>query len=182
MDERVRAFGWVLASGGFFGLLGGAFGALVGHLTWRSGRAAGGAAGLGAAAALARAAGRELPPGRRAALVGAVDGLLFLGALGIAFALLAAAHGRAGWAVFRAPAWAALLLAGGAALFGLLAFGLVRAGVFALAGVFAGGLLGAAAGALVARGDGLVLGSLAGVAAGTLLGLAARPPRGPAPP
>src|SRR4051812_49889670 len=136
MDERVRAFAWVLASGGFFGLLGGAFGALVGHLTFRSGRAAGGAAGLGVADALARVAGEQLPPGRKAVLVGAVDGLLFLGAVGTAVGLPAAAKGRGGWALLSPPAVGAVLLVGGAAVFGLLGYGLLPPGGRGPAGGF----------------------------------------------
>jgi hypothetical protein len=81
--------------------------------------------------------------------------------------------------VLRPPAVGAVLLVGGAALFGLLACGIARGGVPALAGVFAGAMLGAVTGALLARGDGLLFGSVAGVAAGTLLGALARPGPGP---
>jgi hypothetical protein len=172
MDERVRTFAWVLAGTGFFGLLGAAFGALAGHLSWRGGRRAGTAAGLTVARAFARAAGREFSPGRTGALVGGCDGLLFLGVLGAALGLVAAARGRAGWGVLGSVAFGALALVGGAVFFGTLAYGIRRGGVRALAGVFAGGMLGAFAGSAVAGADGLVFGAVAGVVAGTLLGVA----------
>ncbi len=173
MDDRLRTFLLVLGSAGFFGLLGAAFGALVGHLSWKRGRPAGSAAGLAVARAMARAAGREGPPGRTGALVGGTDGFLFLGLLGTGFGLIAA-RGRADWASLGRPALGALVLTAGAIFFGGLALALTRAGTRAIAGVFAGGMVGAISGALFARADGLMIGAVSGVLAGTLLGVVRR--------
>lgn len=174
MDERVRTFAWVLAGTGFFGLLGAAFGALAGLISWRNGRPTGTAAGLAVARAFARAAGREFPPGRSGALAGGADGLLFLGVLGAVLGLVAAAKGRAGWAVLGPAAFGGLSLVGGAVFFGLHAYWIVRGGACAVAAVFLGGMLGAFAGALAARGNGLIIGAVAGMFAGTVLGVMLR--------
>jgi hypothetical protein len=173
VDERLLTFARVLACAGFFGLLGAAFGGLVGHLAWRRGRPAGSFAGLTVARAMARVTRQESSPGRTGALIGAVDGLLFLGLSGIALGLLAA-RGHFAWAALSRAAFGLLILTGGAVFFGGLALGIIYAGVRALAGVFAGGMLGAAGGALIGRADGIVFGAISGVLAGTLIGVASR--------
>jgi hypothetical protein len=173
LDKELETFARVLACGGFFGLLGAAFGALVGHLSWKRGHSAGSAAGLAIARAMARVAGRQSSPGRTGALVGATDGLIFLGLVGTAVGLLAA-RGHFGWTLLGRAAFGVLILTGSAVFFGGLALGIIHAGTRAIAGVFAGGMLGAASGAMLARGDGLVLGAVGGVLAGTLLGMVSR--------
>jgi hypothetical protein len=173
VDQQLQTFARVLACGGFFGVIGACFGGLVGHLAWKRGRPAGSAAGLAAARAVARVAGHESSPGRTGFLVGATDGLLFLGLAGTALGLLAA-RGHFGWQALSRAAFAVLILAGGAVFFGGIALGIIYAGARALAGVFAGAMVGAASGAALWRGDGLVIGALGGVLAGTLLGVATR--------
>jgi hypothetical protein len=173
VDDQLRTFLQVLACGGSFGLLGAAFGGLVGHLAWRRGRPAGSAAGLAVARAMARAAGREGTPGGTGILVGATDGLIFLGVIGTALGL-SAARGHFAWSVLNRLGFGFLVLTGGAVLFGGMALGIVYAGSRAVAGVFAGGIIGAASGAVLGRGDGLVLGAVGGLLAGTLLGVATR--------
>jgi hypothetical protein len=174
VDDRLRAFWQVFASGAFFGVLGAAFGALVGHLSWTRGRPAGSAAGLAVARALARVSEREATPGRSGLVVGAVDGFLFLGLLGTVFGLLITARGSADWAVLSRPAVGALLLTGGAVFFGGLALAIIHAGGKAVIGVFAGGMVGAVSGAFFARADGIIIGAVGGVLAGTVLGVARR--------
>jgi hypothetical protein len=170
VDEQLLTFGRVLACGGFFALVGAAFGGLVGHLAWMRGRPAGSVPGLTVARAMARITGREGSPGATGAVVGAVDGFLFLGLSGVALGLLAA-KGHFGWAVLSRLAFGFLVLTGGAVFFGGLAVGITYAGVRSIAGVFAAGMVGAAGGGIIGRGDGIVAGAVGGMLAGTLLGL-----------
>jgi hypothetical protein len=180
MDDRLRVFAVVLASGGFCAVLGGLFGAVTGATYWGSGKAAGTVFGLSVARALA--GGQELSRKAHGAIVGAVDGILFLGVLGtLAGAFLAQTRHDEG--EFLAPAAAGLVfLVVLAVVFGALAYAVVRAGVYAIVGLFAGGftggLLGAWAAALIgtysAGRFGWLIGAVAGVLAGTSLGALAR--------
>src|SRR4051812_42807356 len=90
MDDRFQAFLWILGSAAFFGALGAAFGAVSGALAWRTGKTSGTSVGLGVAETFARVAERDLSPGRKGALVGAVDGFLFLATLGVLVGAVAA--------------------------------------------------------------------------------------------
>lgn len=180
MDERLRVFAMVLGSGGFCAVLGGLFGAVTGATYWGSGRAAGTVFGLRVARALA--GGQELPRKTYGAIVGAIDGFLFLGLLGsLAGAFLA--HARHGEGEYLAPAAAGLaFLVALAVLFGALAYAVVRAGVYAIVGLFAGGLTGGLLGAWAAAWVGTysagrfgwLVGAVLGVLAGTSLGALAR--------
>jgi hypothetical protein len=180
MDDRLRVFAVVLGSGGFCAVLGGLFGALTGATYWGSGKAAGTVFGLRVARALA--AGRELPRKAHGAIVGAIDGMIFLGAVGsLAGAFLA--HRGPDEGPFLVPAAAGLaFLVTLAALFGTLAYAVVRAGVYGVVGLFAGGiggaLLGAAAAGVIGTSAagyfGWLIGAVLGVFAGTLLGTLAR--------
>src|SRR4051794_17999579 len=105
MDERVRLFAWIAGSGGFFGLLGAGFGAVTGLVYWRSGRAAGTAVGLRVARAFERVEGQELSRSSRGAIVGAVDGFLFMAVLGVLLGTIAG-HGR-----LKGPATTSIALA-----------------------------------------------------------------------
>jgi hypothetical protein len=180
MDERLRVFAVVLGSGGFCALLGGLFGAVAGATYWGSGKAAGTVFGLTVARVIA--GGQEMSRKAQGAVVGAVDGLVFLGTLGsLAGAFLA--HVRHDEGEFLVPAAAGLaFLVLLAVLFGLLGYAAVRAGVYAVVGIFAGGLLGGLLGAWAAAWVGTyraglfgwLLGAAAGVLAGTGLGTLAR--------
>ena len=108
MDERVRLFAWIAGSGGLFGLLGAGFGALTGLLYWRGGRAAGTGVGLRVARAFERTGGQALSPASRGAIVGAVDGFLFLAVVGGLFGAIAG-HGR-----FQGAATTAIAMGGSA--------------------------------------------------------------------
>jgi hypothetical protein len=175
MDERTRLFLWVLLGGGFFGLLGAAFGGLTGALTWKSGRAAGTALGLAVARAFARAAEKELSPPRKGALVGATDGLAFLGVVGAGLGFFAGARHPAEWESLSPAMTAGALLAVGAAGFGLFAYAVIAGGGRAVAGLFVGGFLGAFLGHGLAGLGGLVAGSLGGAVAGTAVARVLRP-------
>ena len=90
MDNRFEAFLWILGSASFFGALGAAFGAISGAIAWKNGRTSGTGLGLRTAEAFARISECELTPGRKGALVGAVDGFLFLATLGLLVGTVAA--------------------------------------------------------------------------------------------
>jgi hypothetical protein len=172
LDDRLRIFLWVAGSGLFGGLLGGAFGGVAGMVYWRSGKASGTYFGLGMARAVARTSERELSPGMRGAIVGAIDGALFLGLLGVLVGSWVAL--RVPGASFQSAVGVALIvtaLVGGAAGFGLLAYTLVRAGVWGLAWVFGLSMAGAVSGFAVARVPGLLSGLVAGVLVGNLAAL-----------
>jgi hypothetical protein len=167
MDEKVRLFTWALASMGFFGLLGLAFGCITGAITWRSGRAAGSMVGLMLARAFAQVSRRDLSPGARGAIIGATDGAVFLGILGAGFGLVMGSCGQAQWKLFGPTVTLALFLAGGAVFFGFLAMVIIQAGSLGIAGLFAGGMLGAGAGGSLGGLDGLLVGTITGVVLGT---------------
>jgi hypothetical protein len=171
MDEKLHILGWIAGSGGFFAVLGSAFGALAGGLYARSGRRAGTGLGLGVAQALARAGGKELSPTAQGAIVGAVDGFLFLGVLGSLAGAVAAYSGRARLEMVRPVMLGALLLVGGAGFFGGLAYSVTRAGVRGLAAACGCAAVGAFAGFYLAGSHGLLIGIIAGVVAGNLFSL-----------
>ena len=180
MDERLRTFLLILGSGSFLGLLGALFGAVAGACYWRSGKAAGSAAALGVARAFDRAAGRRASRLARGLLVGAVDGFLFLGVLGVAAGAVLAYGGLARVEVLTPLSLGAVLTVLAAIGFGLLAYGLARAGVRALAGVFAGAVLGGFVGLFVASWTGLLFGCVLGLLGGNAAALLT--PRRPVPP
>jgi hypothetical protein len=169
MDDRLRISLWMVGGAGLGGVLGGVFGAVTGWLYWKSGRAAGTRFGLAVAESFARAADGEMSHAGRGAIAGAADGILFLGSLGTLSGLLLAVS-RRGETPFLVPAvLTGLVLLGGALFFGVLAYGMVRNGVRAVIGVFAGGVLGSV-GAIVWLGtDYFLLGVLPGLVAGLLL-------------
>lgn len=169
MDERLRLFLWILGCGGTFGLLGSAFGSLAGFLAWRSGRVAGTALGMSVARAFARVARREYSPGQQGAIVGAVDGLLFLGVLGGLFGLWGAFRGDTPWKTL-APAAAFAVLMAGAVFFGVLAYGAIRVRGWALAAQVAGCVVGALIGEDLGGLTGMLCGAgVGGIAAGLLV-------------
>jgi hypothetical protein len=167
MDEQERVFVWVLCSGAFFALLGGAFGAVAGALSWENGQAAGTRLGLAVARAFAQAAEQDFSPRKKGAIIGGADGFVFLGLAGTAIGAAAALSGRAEAKVLGPVALAAVLLIGGALAFGLLAYGLLHAGTWAVVSLFVGGMLGALLGVSLGDLDGLLIGTVAGVFLGT---------------
>jgi hypothetical protein len=177
MDDRVRIFLCALGGAGLFGLLGALFGAIAGAWPRAEGRAAGGAVGLWVTQALERVRRSPLPEVTAAAVVGGVDGAIFLGVLGC---LLGGVVGWAGEAhthlLFDVGLGAAVLVA--LALgFGCIAHGLTRGGVrsfgvlflvIILCGTIGGGLAGVA---------GVFIGALVGMALGALGGFVVGPRR-----
>jgi len=168
MEERLRIVLWTLAGGGFCGAVGLWFGALAAAMAWRHGQAGGGRLGRAVADAFTRLRSRPPSEAVAAALVGGVEGAAFLGALGALAGFVAGYSGQVRPATAGMVGVGLLLLAVGAAFFGSLAYGMVRAGTWSLLGVFSGGMAGALVGAHFAQRDGLMYGSLLGA----LLGLA----------
>ncbi len=169
-DSRLLLFGWTLLGMATFALLGSLFGGLAGGLSWYHGRAAGSGFAVRIARALARLGEGELSPLAMGALVGAVDGAVFLGLLG---GLLGLAAGYtetppADW-VLRGLAIVAAML-GGAIVFGLFAYGLVRLRVRAMLEVFLGGMAGAFAAVSLAGIPHIVPGVVIGMFLGALCG------------
>ncbi len=168
MDDRLHLFLWTLAGAFAFALVGGLFGALAGWMCWRNGSASGSIAGRRLADALARLLPREPSALRKAALIGAADGALFLGLVGTLIGLVAAQTGAApaDWLV---PAFLVLLpLTAAATLFGLLAYGLEGLRVQAVLSVFVGGMGGALLTAGYAGAAHAVPGAVAGIFLGAL--------------
>lgn len=171
MDDRLRIFLCAVSGAGLFGLLGAVFGATAGATLRASGRAAGGALGLAAARALVRVRGQEMSEVATGAVVGGVDGVSFLGAAGTVFGLVYGCVGESQREMLLNLAMAVGLLALGAALFGTLAGGLVRAGVWGIGAVFVAALGGAAIGARLAGLPGLFYGAVVGLGVGALVGV-----------
>lgn len=177
MDDQHTLFLWILASGGFGALLGAGFGALVGAITWLNNRAVGTYLGLRVARGFETAAGHELSPGFKGAVIGGTDGSAFLGTVGILIGAIVAPNTPAAWEVLGPTAVVATLLIGGGILFGCIALVLLRTGVRAVLPLFVGTLLGAGAGAYVGRANSLFVGLVFGIAGGTLLAFLWGPPK-----
>jgi len=166
MDEIGRNMACIVGCGGFGAALGAAFGAVTGAVYWGGGRAAGTAVGLRVAAAFEEA-GSELSRRQRGALVGATDGFLFLGFVGTALGLTFAYTGGPDAALLVPLAVGGVLLAVAAVVFGVLAYAVVRNGVWAVIGLFLGGIAGAFTAALLLGADRLLWGVVPGLIAGT---------------
>ncbi len=174
VDERLRLFLWLLGSGGLLGVVGLFFGALTGILTHRDGRFGGGIIGQKVLQAILRVSDRPLSPAARAAIVGAAEGMCFLGLVGLVLGAVLGQVATIGIDVILWLALGAVLLPVSAVLFGMLAYGLTRAGTRILGLFCVGGLIGAFTGARVGAADGILIGTAAGALTGFLLGVIAR--------
>ncbi len=170
MDDRLRIFLWIVSGGAFGAVLGGAFGALTAALYLQSGGAAGTGFGRRVADAFARTSLHPPSPLRRAALIGAADGFLFLGLLGIVAGALLGASGRAADEVLMPALAGCVILAGGAVFFGTLALAMSHS-ARTVGNVVAGGLLGAFVAALFVGADRLLVGVAPGLLAGLVYSL-----------
>jgi hypothetical protein len=177
MDDRVRIFLCSLGGTGLFGLLGGVFGAVVGAWPRSGGHAAGGAVGIWVTQALERARRSPLSDRTSAAVIGGVDGAIFLGILGCLFG------GAVGWA---GEAHTHLLLDVGlvaAALvalalgFGCIAHGLTRGGIRSFGVLFLVTILCSTVGGALGGVPGVFIGALVGMALGAVGGFVVGPGR-----
>jgi hypothetical protein len=175
MDERLLLFVWLVGSAGYFGLLGAAFGALAGNISWRQGRPVGTAIGLGVLRNVERVARQRFTPGGQGSLVGAVDGFLFLAGIGLVFGLVASSY-RLGLAEAGMVALGALLLVAGALFFGGIGILARQGGHAGVAALFFGALLAGSIGYLWTGSEGLLIGILGGAAVGLLIRRGTRPP------
>jgi hypothetical protein len=168
MDERLRICLWMLGCGGIGAVLGGAFGALTGYLYNEGGGAAGTRFGRWVADSFTHTAEQEPSPAWYAVLVGAADGFLFLGVLGLCAGVGVALIGQADPSGLGMAAVGSALFVGLAVFFGTLAYAMTRYGTRALLFILAGGLFGSLiAGSLLGFND-----CLFGTLPGFLLGLA----------
>jgi len=168
MDDRLTIAAWTLAGAGLFALLGAAFGAVAGALAWAHGKAAGGYVGRAFAEALDRVRDEPLSPTAKGAVIGGTDGAAFLAVVG---GILGAVLGYRGDVPPQVGAYvvlAGVALALAAGLFGLTAYGLLRAGVWALGAILAGAIAGALLGGRLAGRDGILYGILVGGLVGAL--------------
>ncbi len=183
MDEKLRLLAWIIGGGGLFGLLGAGFGALAGGLHGQAGRASGTALALRIVRSLLGTDDEDHPSSGRGAIVGAVDGFLFLFVIGT---LLGALGARAGLALSTAGllVLAVLCLVAGALFFGGLALAMSRSGMPGMASLFGGATAGGVLGYYLAAVSGLMVGVLGGATLGTLGTLAGQRflPREPRPP
>ena len=170
MDERLRLFAWIAGGGGCFGLLGAGFGAVTGFLCWRGGRAAGTGFGMRLARAFERTGERPFSPSGRGAIIGAVDGFLFLAVVGVLLGAIAG-HGRTMGPVATAIVVTVLLLMAGALFFGGLAYVASTTGVRGVAALFSGAAAGGIPGYWLASATGLLIGVVGGAAVGILISL-----------
>lgn len=172
MDDRLALLLWTLAGTFAFALLGGLFGGLAGWMSWRSGYASGTILGRRVAAALARLMEEEPSEGQKAVLIGAADGVLFLGLIGMLLGLIAGRRNEppADWLL---PAFGILvLLLIGAVVFGALAYRMVSLRVSAVLGFFVGGMSGALIAAFEWGVEHIVPGAVIGILVVALIGLA----------
>jgi hypothetical protein len=168
MDDSLILFAWTLGGTVAFGLLGALFGGLVGWLHWRHG-ASGTLLARKLADALAQLVEQELSQAQRAALVGAADGMLFLGMAGLLIGLIAGWQGQAPDA-WRVPIFLVTLsLAGGALVFGFLALGIVHLRFRAVLGAFTGGIVAALLAAFEFGVVQIIPGAVLGMILGTLV-------------
>lgn len=169
MDERLWICLWMVGGGGLGAVLGGAFGALAGTLYAHSG----GAAGTGLARRIVESfletAERQPSPTGRAALIGAADGIVFLGLMGLVGGTLMAVTGRATNALLPPFVEGSVFLVGGAAFFGALAYSVVRNGRRAFLYVLAGAFLGTYPVGLFLGGDNCLFGTIFGLLAGLIV-------------
>lgn len=177
MTDRVTFVVCVLASGGGFGVVGTAFGALASRSAWRNGHAGGGVLGRYVVNALNRVRDEDVPPETAAVLGGAIDGGAFLavigGGLGAWAAVSLAEPGLWLLLAFATVALLAVMAAG----FGLIGYVLVGApDVRSLGFIGIGGLAGALAGGRLGGEDGILLGTAVGAAVGFLVASLRRPP------
>lgn len=169
MDERTHTFLLLLGFSAYGGFLGAAFGASAGYVYWASGRASGTAVALAVARALARVAGSTPPRARQGAIVGAVDGFLFLGLTALIVGFLLHRFAEVGDHVFAMIGLGGLVLSVAALVLGVLAYCMARAGVRGLAISLPLAILSACAGLIVAGWAGYMVGIPGGLMLGTLI-------------
>jgi hypothetical protein len=173
MDDRLRICLWMVGGGGVGAVLGCAFGALTAALYARSGGGAGTGWARRLADAFLNAESHQPSPTSRAAFVGALDGFVFLGILGLVGGALLGLSGQSAGELLVPMMVGSLLLVGGAVFFGTLAYALTYYGRECFYGS-GGGILGCLlASSLFGSGYG-PLGLVPGIIFGLILGRTVR--------
>jgi hypothetical protein len=146
MDERLRICLWMVGGGGLGAVLGCGLGALTAALYAKSGGAAGTRWARRVAESFLDTALHPPSPTGRAALVGAVDGFLFLGILGLIAGLLLGMSGQRMDELLVPMIVGSVLMVGAAIFFGTLAYALTyytAESIYSIVGSIIGGLLAA---------------------------------------
>jgi hypothetical protein len=164
MDDRTETFVLLLSCAVSGGALGAALGAVAGALSWSGGRAAGTGLALAVARAVTRVSRVKPTPTGRGALVGAVDGFLFLGLVALGVGFLLRRFGQVPMRVFGVIALAGLILTTAAVVLGLLAYALLRTGIHTLAWACTAAVIGATLGLRAGGWPGFLAGGLGGFA------------------
>lgn len=169
MNDRLGVFLWTFGGGLAFAVVGAAFGGLTGGVNARHGRTGGTVIGRRIARAIEGLFRRPLSEFQRGVLVGATDGAIFLGLVGIVLGLIAdrADYDPEAWLVpiFLILVGAAVL----AAIFGMIAFGMSSRGWQSLGGVVFGGLAGMLVAILCIGRDHLVPSAVCGMVLGAII-------------
>jgi hypothetical protein len=173
MDEQTRIFLWTVIAAGGFAMIGAAFGALTGAMTWRDGRAGGTALGLAVARAYERIAQEDLPVAWKGGLIGGTDGFIFFGLIGGLVGCWAGVRG-VGWEVLGTLLLYGGALAFGAVFLGVLAYALIAGNARSVAALFGGGIVGAYVGYRAGETNGLLAGLLIGGILGVISSLCYR--------
>lgn len=126
MDERLRICLWMVGGGVFGGVLGGIFGALAAVLYARSGGAAGTRLARNLVDSFLQSGDRQLSPIFHAALIGAADGLCFLGGFGLLAGALLGLSGPRADELLLPMIMGSVFLVAGAVFLGTLAYALTR--------------------------------------------------------
>lgn len=174
MDERLLIALCLVVGGGLGAFLGAAFGAMAGLQYAQSGGAAGTGFGRWVADTFARAGQREMTSTRRAVLIGAADGFVFLGVVGLLAGAVVAVFGRPDPRWLGLAALAVTLLVAAAAFFGTLAYSMTRYGARAIVCILGGGLAGSLIAGILFGADDCLYGTLPGLVAGLALSFAFR--------
>ncbi len=167
MDETGWRLLWIVGTGGFGAALGCAFGCVTGALHWSNGGRPGTFFAQHLAQAFQMPGEQEMSPRMRGALVGAVDGFVFLGVVGTLLGAVFAYAGRPDNQTLFYLGAGGVLLALAAVCFGLLAYAVVHNGVWAVIGLCLGGMGGGFTAALLISADHLPIGVVPGMILGT---------------
>ena len=171
MDERLWICLWMVSGGCLGAVLGGAFGALTAVLFAQNGGAAGTRLARHIVENVLDSAEQQPSSTGRAAIIGAADGIFFLGLLGLVAGALLGLSGRAVNELLLPVVGGSVLLFGGAAFFGTLAYSLSRTGLWAILWIVGGGMLGTLLAGFLLGADNCLLGTIPGLLAALIFSL-----------
>lgn len=168
MDDRLLYFFWLVGSAAYFGILGAGFGALAGSLSHGDGRPTGTGIARRVARNFERVKSRGFTSQGLGSLIGAVDGFLFLGSVGLAVGWVGY-HFHFGAVQILVIILFTLLLIGLALFFGSIGYLASKGGVAGVGILFLMILLMGTIGFYRHQMEGLMMGVVGGMALGVLL-------------